>query len=433
MTGLPKGWVEARIGEIADTQLGKMLSQKARSEQNPKPYLRNRNVQWARFDLAEVVEMDFVGADLERFRLRAGDLIVCEGGEVGRAAVWNDEIKECYFQKALHRIRPLGGIGSKYLMYLCRHYADRGAFARVTTGSTIAHLPQEDLREIVIPLPPLAEQQRIVAAIEEQFSRLDVAEASLRSARRRLAQLRTSAMADVLSGDWPLTTLGELAEVITKGTTPTSVGHRFVDEGVLFVKAESLVSGLINHERCAHIGHDADEALSRSRLREHDVLVTIAGTLGRVGIVRERDLPANTNQAVSLVRLRDPRLEPYIAHWLRSERAQRHFGVAARGVGLQNLNLQQVRSTPIAVPPIDIQQQVVAEIDKRLSLIDAMSVEVATSVRRSSSLRQSILREAFAGRLVPPDPADEPTSVLLERIRADRACAPGRRRRSSPV
>ena len=189
MSELPKGWVEARLAEVADTQLGKMLSQKARASANPKPYLRNRNVQWGRFDLEEVVEMDFLGDELTKFRLADEDLVVCEGGEVGRAAVWSGQIKECYFQKALHRIRPCGGIPAKYLMYLFWHLAASGSFTAVTTGSTIAHLPQEDVRRLSVPVPPLNEQHRIVAAIDELFSRIDAAEALLGSTAAAVAPL----------------------------------------------------------------------------------------------------------------------------------------------------------------------------------------------------------------------------------------------------
>ncbi len=104
MTELPPGWAMTTLGEIAETQLGKMLSAKARTGNGGRPYLRNKNVQWGRIELDDLLHMDFTEAEFEKFRLRPGDLLVCEGGEVGRAALWRGTIADCAFQKALHRV-----------------------------------------------------------------------------------------------------------------------------------------------------------------------------------------------------------------------------------------------------------------------------------------------------------------------------------------
>ena len=95
---LPAGWVEATLGEVATTQLGKMLSSKAKTGSGTRPYLRNKNVQLGYFDLTDVWEMDFSDGEFERFRIRSGDLLACEGGEVGRAAIWRGQIADVAFQ-----------------------------------------------------------------------------------------------------------------------------------------------------------------------------------------------------------------------------------------------------------------------------------------------------------------------------------------------
>ncbi len=162
MTEFPQGWEEAQLGEIAETRLGKMLSAKARGGAHPRPYLRNKNVQWGRFDLTDLLVMDFDEEEFERFQVLPGDLLVCEGGEVGRAAIWRGQIEDVGYQKALHRVRPAVGVLAEYLFYALRWFADTHAFAPFITGSTINPLPQEDLRRLPIPLPPSAEQRRIV-------------------------------------------------------------------------------------------------------------------------------------------------------------------------------------------------------------------------------------------------------------------------------
>jgi hypothetical protein len=106
---LPATWHVQRLGELFETQLGKILSQKAHVGNSPQPYLRNKNVQWGRIDVSDMLYMDFDDREKEKFRLRAGDLLVCEGGEPGRAAIWNGALTECFYQKALHRLRPRDG------------------------------------------------------------------------------------------------------------------------------------------------------------------------------------------------------------------------------------------------------------------------------------------------------------------------------------
>jgi type I restriction enzyme S subunit len=111
-----------RLGAIAEVQLGKMLSPKSKTGQAPFPYLRNQDVQWGRVNVKDLPTMDFSEQERTKFELCQGDLLVCEGGEPGRCAVWQGEFEPCYFQKALHRIRSRSGqIDMEFLMFWLRH------------------------------------------------------------------------------------------------------------------------------------------------------------------------------------------------------------------------------------------------------------------------------------------------------------------------
>ena len=144
-----------------------MLSQKARVGNSPKPYLRNKNVQWGRIDVSDMLYMDFDDRETEKFRLRAGDLLVCEGGEPGRAAIWNGALAECFYQKALHRLRPRDGrILSEFMNYWLRFSFDlQNLYGIAGASSTIAHLPEVQLKSLPIPVPPLPEQRKIAAVL----------------------------------------------------------------------------------------------------------------------------------------------------------------------------------------------------------------------------------------------------------------------------
>ena len=154
----PKGWPIKAFGDVCNTQLGKMLDQKQQTGEHKRLYLRNANVQWFRFDLTSILEMDFDGGERERFRLQPGDLLICEGGEPGRAAVWRSELEECYFQKALHRARPDPTLANAdYLAWLLWFLSQRGTLSGVTSA-TIAHLTGEKLAVLPTMLPPLSVQ-----------------------------------------------------------------------------------------------------------------------------------------------------------------------------------------------------------------------------------------------------------------------------------
>lgn len=190
-----------RLGDLADTRLGKMLSAKSRTGVGAHPYLRNKNVQWGRIDLDDVLEMDFSERDIQKFSLQLGDVLVCEGGDVGRSAIWRGGIEGCGYQKALHRVRVGDQLLPDYLIHVMRWLADRNAFDPYVTGSTIKHLPQEDLRLISIPAPTIAEQRRIVTDIEERLSLLDGVLDAVENATRRSSSLRRAILERAFRGE----------------------------------------------------------------------------------------------------------------------------------------------------------------------------------------------------------------------------------------
>lgn len=186
----PRRWHKLPFEDACPTRLGKMLDQKRQTGEHPRPYLRNANVRWFRFDLSHLLEMDFDAQARAELRLEYGDLLICEGGEPGRAAVWRCEMEECYYQKALHRGRPKPDLAvPEYLVWLLWFLAQRGALVDHTASATIAHLTGERLKAMPIPVPPVGLQrlfavriaavERLRASHEACASRLDALFASL--------------------------------------------------------------------------------------------------------------------------------------------------------------------------------------------------------------------------------------------------------------
>lgn len=164
-----KGWGEKKLIDIASTRLGKMLDAKQQTGKHVFPYLANFNVQWFRFNLVKLNRMDFSPEDQIEFELKNGDLLICEGGEVGRTAIWRNDIEKCFFQKALHCVRcNLEIVAPEYLAFVFYIRATKTKFSEVVGGSsTISHLTGVKLKRLLIPIPPLELQNEFAAFVEK--------------------------------------------------------------------------------------------------------------------------------------------------------------------------------------------------------------------------------------------------------------------------
>ena len=167
---IPESWEWVRLPVIASLCLGKMLD-KQKNKGIFAPYLRNTNVKWGTFDLSDLLEMKFEDVENDRFLIKKGDLVVCEGGEPGRCAIWDEEYP-IHFQKALHRIRFYDDIEVSFFMFLIKYYAISGSLNELFTGTTIKHLTGQSLEKVLVPLPPRIEQKKIVSAVEILFKRV---------------------------------------------------------------------------------------------------------------------------------------------------------------------------------------------------------------------------------------------------------------------
>lgn len=421
---LPAGWAWAELGDIADTALGKMLDKKQSSGRHPTPYLRNVNVQWGRIDTSDLLTMDIEPEELARFTVSKGDLVICEGGEIGRCAIWNADDSIAY-QKALHRVRPLLALDAKYLRYYLEYAASAGKLARFATGSTIKHLPQQRLREIPVPLPPRAEQQRIVEALEEQLSRLDAAVGSLNAGQRRARGLSSATLAAVLGkiGSVPTKRLGDLLR------EPLRNGHS--------AKATTDLSGIRTLNLTAVTQGDFSDANTKltvadpHRVRDlwltrSDILVQRSNTPDLVGTTAMYEGPdgwAIFPDLLIRVRVNDEVLPEFVTLVLRSSRGRAYFKSQAKGLAgsMPKIDQAAIEGFTIPVPPIEAQERIVAEVRDELERISRISVELDRAHKRSTGLRNALLRTAFSGKLVPQNPGDDPARISLARIAADHA------------
>lgn len=190
-----KNWPTKKLKNLFSVQLGKMLSPKAKTGNSSFPYLANYNVQWDRIDLEKVQEMDFSEKEREKFALVPGDILVCEGGEVGRSAIWHGEIENCYYQKALHRLRPISNFSSEVMLQFMMWADRKGLFKALTGHSTIAHLTAIKLKEMDVPVPSDKEQ----ALVELIFRELKSARHIISEQIAKTTELKQSLSCGLLS------------------------------------------------------------------------------------------------------------------------------------------------------------------------------------------------------------------------------------------
>lgn len=457
MTSLPHGWTSATLDELAATSLGKMLDAKQQTGAHPTPYLRNINVRWGRFDVSDVAVMDVAPHELERVLAVEGDVIACEGGEPGRSAVWKGE--PIALQKALHRIRPAEGVSAEYLALGLRAQASTGELARLFTGTTIKHLPQEKLRLVRVPVAPEREQERIVHAIEEVFSKLDAGEAGLRIVRQLLKRLRDAVLASAPTGrlvpqvpadtpaskllaelgieplertdlpalpsTWGWAQLGDLADVVG-GVTKDSKRQNdpaFVERP--YLRVANVQRGYLDLDVVTTIRVSPEKA-AKLELRPGDVLFNEGGDrdkLGR-GTVWDGQIDGCIHQnhvfRARLVRGVEPKLVSIWGNTFGQGWFETH---GKQSTNLASINLKTLKAFPVPIAPPEEQARIVAEVHRQISFVDACERAVEGGLARSVALRRSVLKAAFEGWLVPQDPSDEPASVLLERIRDGRSTA----------
>lgn len=207
---IPREWSTSSVGQEFEIQLGKMLDAE-RNSGEVKPYLGNKSVQWGVIKIGEVGQVRLTGSDLIKFRLVPGDLLVCEGGEVGRAALWEGQMDECYYQKALHRLRPKNNLLPKFMLQVLFLWGKRKTLSDYASQTSIAHLPKEKLEIVPVPVPGKHEQESICSALQTHESILEAEVKAL----SEMHKIKSGLMDDLLTGRVRVTPLLDQAQSTT--------------------------------------------------------------------------------------------------------------------------------------------------------------------------------------------------------------------------
>jgi type I restriction enzyme S subunit len=380
---LPAGWGVATLGELFTIQQGKALSPSARTGAERYPFLRTANVFWGRIDLSTVDEMSFSADERRRLALADGDLLVCEGGAIGRCAIWHTELTECYYQNHLHRLRALAETSHPpfYAYWLRGAFTSFGLYEGAGNKTTIPNLSRARLASLPVPVPPLPEQQRIARILStiEHSSRVAIAGLHTRSLVRDLVIRRAfDDTANALT--WPLM---PLPEVIDFQEGPGIMAVDFRISGVPLIRLAGVSSGASVLDGCNYLdGAMVGRRWNHFRIRAGDTLVSTSASLGRVAVVGPEAEGAIVYTGIIRMRPRGAWLTAeFIPYLFQSASFQRQAMDAGIGSVMRHFGPSHLKSMKLPVPSRSEQMEIV----QHLSVVDR-AVEAYSRSRDAASM-----------------------------------------------
>ena len=435
---VPDTWIWTRFAAVGEQRLGKMLDQKG-NRGALKPYLRNTNVQWMRFQLDDIKQLRLEPGELQEYRLLPGDLLICEGGEPGRCAIWRDRDREMYFQKAIHRVRPRKGILSEYLAICLQVDATNGVLETHFTGATIKHFTGRSLSQYAIPLPPLAEQKRIVAKVDELMALCDRLAAQQQEREARHVVLSRAALARFADAPTPanlqllfhqscvispadlrktilaLAVQGKLvaqaseprvaslesilAEASVNGVSKGPTSDTSATEILRISAGTSRGDFYVNEDDFKHVDLPAKE-IDKFQLLSGDLLACrFNGNLhyvGRFSYYRgeSRRVQVNPDKLIRFrikTQLHCPR---YVCLAMNAAPTREAIeAMCATTAGNIGLSAGRLKTIEIPLPTLAEQRQIVAKVDELMAMVDQLETQLAASRAAAANLLAAVVTE----------------------------------------
>lgn len=359
-----KDWKVKKLGDVCISDLGKTLN-KSKDTGLLLPYLCSINVQWNKIDLSTQKEALFEENDIKKYSVKKGDLLVCEGGDIGRAAIWSEDYSMLY-QNALHRIRLDKNIIAEYVLYFLWQLKRKGVLdKRYAKGVTIKHLVKSSLLSINIPVPPLQIQQQIV----EEFDRLTSIIEKQKKQLEELDKLAESIFYDMF-GDpivnekgWNVKTMDNICNITS---SKRIYSHEYVEAGIPFYRGKEIT------EKCKSLNLSVELFISVERYEElkenfgvpqiGDLLLTAVGTIGNIWIV-DTETPFYFKDGNILWLKKLVNITPVFFKYLLELQISESKNKLANGCAYNALTIMNLKILSVITPPLPLQQQFASKIE----------------------------------------------------------------------
>ncbi|WDM68637.1 restriction endonuclease subunit S [Xanthomonas cucurbitae] len=444
MSELPAGWCTSALSGLADTVRGVTYNKsqaQSTAEEGLLPILRANNINSGKLVVDDLV---FVPEDcVSRTQaLLAGDIVVAMSSGsrsiVGKSAQveapWSGS-----FGAFCGVLRASQEIDARYLYHFTQSRAYRDRVSELAAGVNINNLKPGHFEEISVPLAPLAEQKRIAQKLDALLAQVDTLKTRIDAIPALLKRFRQSTLAAAFS-----------ARLTGNGDIPAEADHwqevKFssVIEDLRYGTAQKCdynggTTGVLRIPNIGNKGIVLDDMkssdFSKTEIKKLElmkgdiVLIRSNGSVELVGksaVVSEKEQGLLFAGYLIRVRLDKAKSIPrFVNYWLKSPAIRQVIEQIARSTsGVNNINSDEIKSLTFTFPALSAQAEIVRRVEQLFAYADQLEAKVAAARKRIDALTQSLLAKAFCGELVPQDPSDEPASVLLERIRAQRAAAP---------
>ncbi|WP_428825403.1 restriction endonuclease subunit S [Azonexus sp. IMCC34842] len=417
---IPEHWQETSIKRYFSIQLGKMLQPQSLEPKDLEvSYLRAANVQWESVDTNDLPKMWATPDEIEKFSVKEGDLLICEGGEVGRTATLGQIENPCIIQNALHRVRSTKNTSTAYLKYLMRHIADTGWFSILCNKTTIAHLTGEKLAEIGLPLAPLSEQQTIARFLDHKTAQIDALIAKKEALLQKLAEKRAALISQAVTQGLDPTVPMKDSGVAWLGQIPAHWGMtrlkyatalivdcphdtpRYSPEGdFLVVRTADLSSGVMDLSSAYRV--DEDEYLKRIRRAEvkpGDILYGREGE--RWGFAAEVPEEPKVCLGQRMMQFRaSAHFCPHYLMWhLNADCVYQQGVVDTYGSTAPHVNVETIKNYWLVEPPLTEQKAIAKHLD---AVTTKFAKQVAAAHRAISTLseyRAALITAAVTGQI----------------------------------
>lgn len=385
-----KGWEYKKLGEICSSDLGKTLN-KSKDVGNMRPYLCAINILWDSIDLTTLKEACFKDDEIDRYTVKYGDLLVCEGGDTGRAAIW-DRKEHILYQNALHRLRFKEDVDARFIMYNLWHKKQIGEIDhKYSKGVTILHLVKSALLSIPILLPPLSTQLAIVSELDKINELIRLKKEQLKDFDNLAQSLFYEMFGDPVENEkgWEVKKLGEVCCIGT-GSTPNRKNKEFYENGTYPWVKSTEVCNLPIYSVEEYITEEALKNSNCTLYPKNTILMAMYGqgkTRGQIGLLK---IEACTNQAVAaIIPTKEVLDEIFLCQHLML--MYEHIRNMARGGNQANLNLSIVKSIQIFLPPLPLQRLFA----QRIEQIEREKSEVQKSIQDLETLLASRMQYWF--------------------------------------
>jgi type I restriction enzyme S subunit len=414
---IPSHWTLKKLKFFGKITLGKMLTPDDKGGYVLKPYLRAKNIEWYSPKIEEVKEMWFSEKELNQYKLYKNDLLVSEGGEVGRTCIWNDELEECYIQNSVQRVAFNNFESAKYFLNQFVLFGKRGHFDAIVNRISIAHLTKEKLGDVDFVYPPIDEQTAIANYLDHKTTQID----DLIAQKERLIQLlqeermaiinqavtkgidSTVSMKDSgiewlgeIPAHWNYSSLKWYSKIYSGGTPSKDIAEYWINGTIPW-----LNSGCVNQwdisEVSEYITEDAFNSSSAKWIPNKSLVIALAGQGKTKGMVAQVQFETTCNQSLGVIVPNEKIYNRFLQYWLKNN----YLNIRSLGGGdkRDGLNLVMIGGIPIPIPSFDEQVKIAEYLDIKNGQVDIFIQKSKQEIVLLKEYKSALISDVVTGKL----------------------------------